>query len=60
MAGRHASFREFYPFCLGEHSNRTCRRLHFVGTGLGLAQAVAAIALLTAYGCGWVGHFFFW
>ena len=23
-----ASFREFYPFYLGEHSNRTSRRLH--------------------------------
>ena len=69
MAGRYASFREFYPYYLGEHSDRTCRRLHFVGTGLGLAQAVAAVllgeprlglsALVTAYGCAWVGHYVF-
>jgi hypothetical protein len=25
------SFAEFYPFYLTEHSNRTCRRLHFLG-----------------------------
>lgn len=25
------SFAEFYPYYLGEHSNPTCRRLHFVG-----------------------------
>jgi len=32
----HASFAEFYPFYLSEHSNRTCRRLHFVGSSLAL------------------------
>lgn len=25
-------FGSFYPYYLSEHSNRTCRRLHFVGT----------------------------
>ena len=30
------SFAEFYPFYLGEHRHRTCRRLHFVGSTLGL------------------------
>jgi hypothetical protein len=30
------TFAEFYPFYLGEHSNRTCRRLHFVGSSLSL------------------------
>jgi len=28
-------FAEFYPRYLAEHSNRTRRRLHFVGTTLG-------------------------
>jgi hypothetical protein len=71
--GRHAmtysSFREFYPFYLSEHSDRTCRRLHFVGTTLVLV--VLAVALSTqrwallwllpviGYGFAWVGHFFF-
>ncbi len=30
-------FAEFYPFYLSRHSDRTCRRLHFAGTSLGLA-----------------------
>jgi len=37
------SFGEFYPFYLSEHSNRASRRLHFLGTSLSLALAVAAI-----------------
>jgi len=61
------SFRDFYPFYLGEHSNRTCRRLHFIGSCVVLVVlATAAITrngwlLLTApaagYGFAWVGHF---
>lgn len=64
-----ASFREFYPFYLSEHRNRTSRRLHFVGTALGLAAAVVAFATLNfwwllllpllGYGFAWSGHFFF-
>jgi len=65
----HASFREFYPFYLAEHSNRTSRRLHFVGTSLVLGFLVAAIVTLNpwwllgmplaGYGFAWIGHFFF-
>ena len=64
-----ASFREFYPFYLGEHANRTCRRLHFVGSCVALGFIAAAIATLNAwwllaalvsgYAFAWVGHFFF-
>ena len=64
-----ASFREFYPFYLSEHSNITCRRLHFVGTSLVLGCLVMLLrsgnpmwflyALLCGYGFAWVGHFFF-
>lgn len=63
------TFKEFYPFYLGEHRNRTCRRLHFVGTTLGLSLFVNAIVslnpwlILAGFVCGyafaWVGHFFF-
>lgn len=63
------SFAEFYPFYLGEHSNRTCRRLHFVGSTLALACLAAMLAtgqwrylllgLLCGYGFAWVGHFGF-
>ncbi|HTQ77511.1 MAG TPA: DUF962 domain-containing protein [Burkholderiales bacterium] len=63
------TFAEFYPFYLSEHSNRTCRRLHFVGTSLSLGLVAYGLAtlnawwLLAALVCGyafaWVGHFFF-
>lgn len=66
---RFNSFREFYPFYLQEHSNITCRRLHFVGTSLVIALIVTAIVSgqwvllwalpLVGYGFAWVGHFFF-
>lgn len=68
MAG-YSSFREFYPFYLGEHRDRTCRRLHFAGTSGALGCIVAAIvhhnpwwllgALLCGYAFAWIGHFFF-
>lgn len=66
---RFASFREFYPFYLAEHANRTCRRLHVVGSTLVIACVLALIvtrngwwllaALLCGYGFAWIGHFFF-
>ena len=65
----HNSFAEFYPFYLSEHNNRTCRRLHFVGSTLSLI-CLAMLAytgkpqyflygLLCGYGCAWIGHFGF-
>ena len=66
---RFNSFAEFYPYYLDEHSNSTCRRLHFVGTSLVifiLAFAIAKVALLlllalslAGYSFAWAGHFFF-
>lgn len=63
------SFSDFYPYYLGEHSNRICRRLHFVGSTLVLATLATAIATgnwwmlllmpLFGYGFAWVGHFVF-
>ena len=63
------SFAEFYPFYLGEHNNRTCRRLHFVGSSLGLGFLVVAIVtgnplwilagLVCGYAFAWIGHFGF-
>jgi hypothetical protein len=65
----YAGFRDFYRFYLGEHSNRTCRRLHFIGSCLVLLTVVAAIVLrdarwlllapLAGYGFAWVGHYAF-
>ena len=66
---RFASFREFYPFYLGEHAHPVSRRLHFIGScGVLVLLAVALwqrngwwvlAALLCGYGFAWVGHFFF-
>lgn len=63
------SFAEFYHFYLTEHSNRTCRRLHFVGSSLTLLCLLALLltrnplwllaGLLCGYGFAWVGHFVF-
>ena len=63
------SFAEFYPVYLGEHSNRTCRRLHFVGSSLSLLCLFMLVisgrpqyllyAALCGYGFAWFGHFVF-
>ena len=66
---RFQSFAAFYPHYIHEHSNRTCRRIHVVGSALVLVVLVLAIATLNpwwllamplvGYGFAWVGHFFF-
>jgi hypothetical protein len=68
-AKRFTSFREFYPFYLSEHSNRTCRRLHFLGSTLALVCLTLLIAtrnpwwlaggFVAGYGFAWIGHFAF-
>ena len=66
---RFQSFSEFYPYYLNEHSNATCRNLHYIGSLLVLSVLFWAIvtgvwSLLFAlpvigYGFAWVGHFGF-
>lgn len=63
------SFRDFYPYYLSEHANRTSRRLHFAGTSIAVVLLILAAilrsgwlvlaALAQGYACAWVGHFFF-
>lgn len=63
------TFASFYPYYLSEHQNRTCRRLHFIGTSTGLAFLLHAIStmnpwwllagLVQGYAWAWIGHFFF-
>ena len=63
------SFAQFDPFYLTEHSNRTCRRLHFAGSTLALVCLAFLVGtgqlqyllygLLCGYGFAWVGHFLF-
>jgi len=64
-----SSFKEFYPYYLGEHSNSVCRALHYIGSTLALLILVYSLisatyfgilaALLVGYGFAWTGHFFF-
>ena len=63
------TFRDFYPYYLAEHTNATCRTLHFIGSSLVLAALAMALITrnawwfaampLAGYGFAWVGHFFF-
>ena len=69
QAQEFSSFSDFYPYYLAEHSDQTCRRLHFVGSTLVIALVVyflisfnpmVLLAVpLVGYGFAWVGHFFF-
>ena len=69
MEKRYKTFREFYPYYLAEHDNRTCRRLHFIGSTLVLIVLVSAVITrrwellwllpLLGYGFAWIGHYFF-
>ena len=64
-----ASFREFYPYYLEQHSHPACRRLHVYGTLLAVLISAAAglsghwlwlLAVpLAGYLPAWLGHFFF-
>ena len=63
------SFAQFYPFYLSEHSNLTCRRLHFTGSSLSLVFLVLLLVtgnlwwllagVLVGYAFAWIGHFGF-
>ena len=66
--GRFESFSAFYPYYIREHANRTCRRIHVVGSALVLVALVLGLTVspwwllampLVGYGFAWVGHFFF-
>ncbi|KAF1009388.1 MAG: hypothetical protein GAK28_00025 [Luteibacter sp.] len=64
-----SSFREFYPYYLGEHADLRCRRLHFAGSWVVLLVVAVTIASANAwwlllapvagYGFAWVGHYVF-
>lgn len=63
------SFKEFYPYYLAEHADKTCRIMHYIGSSLVLL--VLAYVLVTqswwalllvpviGYGFAWLGHFAF-
>jgi hypothetical protein len=63
------SLKEFYPFYLSEHKNKTSRSLHFIGTLLLILVFVSIVISnkwryfwlipLIGYGFAWIGHAFF-
>lgn len=62
------TFAEFWPFYLREHSNKTCRVLHYTGTTISLIAIMLGafldvryfwLAPIGGYGFAWVGHFVF-
>ena len=69
MTERYTTFKDFYPYYLSEHSDGTCRFLHFMGSCCVLTLLAIAIATgswflclflpVAGYGFAWVGHFFF-
>ncbi|MCM2303093.1 MAG: DUF962 domain-containing protein [Elusimicrobia bacterium] len=60
---------EFWPYYVSQHLNPVNRRLHAVGTSLGLvlaavaliwrAPVVAVSSVVVAYAFAWAGHFFY-
>jgi hypothetical protein len=62
-------FRSYYQYYLTQHQNKNCRRLHFLGTLVGLGVFIwllttpywwlAWLAPLADYPFAWFGHFAF-
>ncbi|HWH48677.1 MAG TPA: DUF962 domain-containing protein [Burkholderiales bacterium] len=69
MGSRYTSFKDFYPFYLSEHADRNSRRLHFIGTSLGLVIFIAGVitqsgwllvaAFVAGYAFAFSGHYLF-
>ena len=64
---RYSSFSEFYPFYLSEHAKPATRRLHFLGSSLGLICLLLLVVsgnlwwlgagLICGYAFAWFAHF---
>ncbi len=63
-----ATYAEFWPYYLREHSNPRSRALHYLGTALAVGLLLAAVlrldiryllaAVIAGYFWAWIGHFF--
>ncbi|MGV6802232.1 MAG: Mpo1-like protein [bacterium] len=61
------TYTEFWPHYLREHSDPTCRKIHYIGTMLAFIPIIAAIFFknalfllgwpLIGYGFAWYAHF---
>ena len=68
MEKRYTNFKDFYPYYLSEHSHKTTKLLHFIGTSISLYFLFnffrtfdfiyIIFSLLSGYGFAWVSHFF--
>ncbi|MGB0936065.1 MAG: Mpo1-like protein [Colwellia sp.] len=69
MTKEYKSFDTFYPFYLSQHQDKTCRRLHFIGSFFIVLLTIYSVITsqykllffipLIGYGFAWVGHFIF-
>tara|TARA_B110000503_G_scaffold76408_1_gene117859 strand:- start:160 stop:522 length:363 start_codon:yes stop_codon:yes gene_type:complete len=60
------TFAEFFPLYMQEHQHPLCRRMHFIGSILGIVGLLAFAAtgrpeaigagIAAGYACAWVGH----
>ena len=65
---RYTNFKDFYPYYLSEHSNKTTKLFHFIGTTIAIYLYARFFmtfnfmyllySLLAGYGFAWIGHFF--
>ncbi len=68
QGSRFKSFEEFWPYYVKEHSKKSTRVLHFIGTTAAMAcvagglltkrRWLLAVAPFAGYGPAWVSHFF--
>ena len=62
------TFKEFYPYYLDEHKDKTTKLVHFIGTCFSIFFLLRLVftlnpinllfALLAGYSFAWFGHFF--
>lgn len=61
------TYKEFYQYYLSEHSNTTCRNLHYIGSSLVILVLIISLYFdyymmlwslpFIGYGFAWLGHF---